>query len=102
MQSWFLMVGKTINNLVIKTVAVSLAKVASDVKASDIRVLFVKPLVYWTHFFIIVTAFSRPQIDAIRYGLLTYNSSYNIFFLPTPVFHVTKKTVQNNFFIINI
>lgn len=34
-------------------------------KAADIRVLFVKPLVYWTRFFIIATAFSRPQIDAI-------------------------------------
>ncbi|KAK6149503.1 hypothetical protein DH2020_017028 [Rehmannia glutinosa] len=45
--------------------AVALAKVASDVKAADIRLLFVKPLVYWTRFFIIVTAFSRPQIDAI-------------------------------------
>lgn len=45
--------------------AVSLAKVASDVKAADIKVLFVKPLVYWTRFFIIATAFSRPQIDAI-------------------------------------
>ncbi|XP_022136946.1 protein Iojap, chloroplastic [Momordica charantia] len=45
--------------------AVSMAKVASDVKAADIRVLFVKPLVYWTRFFIIATAFSRPQIDAI-------------------------------------
>ncbi|RWR95335.1 Protein Iojap/ribosomal silencing factor RsfS [Cinnamomum micranthum f. kanehirae] len=45
--------------------AVALAKVASDVKAGDIRVLFVKPLVYWTRFFIIATAFSRPQIDAI-------------------------------------
>ncbi|KAK4491324.1 hypothetical protein RD792_002060 [Penstemon davidsonii] len=45
--------------------AVALAKVASDVKASDIKLLFVKPLVYWTRFFIIATAFSRPQIDAI-------------------------------------
>ncbi|KAL7088279.1 hypothetical protein ACP275_13G118000 [Erythranthe tilingii] len=45
--------------------AVALAKVASDVKAADIRLLFVKPLVYWTRFFIIVTAFSRPQVDAI-------------------------------------
>ncbi|WOL17166.1 protein Iojap, chloroplastic [Canna indica] len=45
--------------------AVTLAKVANEVKAADIRVLFVKPLVYWTRFFIIVTAFSRPQIDAI-------------------------------------
>lgn len=43
---------------------------ASDVKAEDIKVLFVKPLVYWTHFFIIATAFSRPQIDAIGYKLL--------------------------------
>lgn len=45
--------------------AVAVAKVANDVKAEDIRVLFVKPLVYWTRFFIIATAFSRPQIDAI-------------------------------------
>ncbi|KAJ0045446.1 hypothetical protein Pint_05007 [Pistacia integerrima] len=46
-------------------VAVAMARVASDVKAADIKVLFVKPLVYWTRFFIIATAFSRPQIDAI-------------------------------------
>eukprot|EP01018_Ginkgo_biloba_P009800 Gb_07722 [translate_table: standard] len=45
--------------------AVALAKAANDVKAADIQVLFVKPLVYWTRFFIIATAFSRPQIDAI-------------------------------------
>ncbi|KAG6683270.1 hypothetical protein I3842_12G004200 [Carya illinoinensis] len=45
--------------------AVAMAKVASEVKAGDIKVLFVKPLVYWTRFFIIATAFSRPQIDAI-------------------------------------
>ncbi|XP_044504386.1 protein Iojap, chloroplastic [Mangifera indica] len=45
--------------------AVAMAQVASDVKAADIKVLFVKPLVYWTRFFIIATAFSRPQIDAI-------------------------------------
>ncbi|VVA97432.1 unnamed protein product [Arabis nemorensis] len=47
------------------TFAVEMAKVASEVKAGDIKVLFVKPLVYWTRFFIIATAFSRPQIDAI-------------------------------------
>lgn len=46
-------------------VAVEMAKVASEVKAGDIKVLFVKPLVYWARFFIITTAFSRPQIDAI-------------------------------------
>ncbi|XP_074302475.1 protein Iojap, chloroplastic-like [Silene latifolia] len=46
--------------------AVAMAKVANDVKAEDIKVLFVKPLVYWTRFFIIATAFSHPQLDAIR------------------------------------
>ncbi|XP_027912882.1 protein Iojap, chloroplastic-like isoform X3 [Vigna unguiculata] len=46
-------------------IAMELASVASEVKAADIKVLFVKPLVYWTRFFIIATAFSRPQIDAI-------------------------------------
>lgn len=51
--------------VVLYAVAVALAKVASVVKAADIRVLFVKPLVYWTRFFIVATAFSRPQIDAI-------------------------------------
>uniref|UniRef100_A0ACD5YGH9 Uncharacterized protein n=1 Tax=Avena sativa TaxID=4498 RepID=A0ACD5YGH9_AVESA len=47
------------------SLAVSLAKVASEVKAADIRVLFVKPIVYWTEFFIILTAFSNAQIEAI-------------------------------------
>ncbi|XP_027939720.1 uncharacterized protein LOC114193923 isoform X3 [Vigna unguiculata] len=46
-------------------IAMELASVASEVKAADIKVLFVKPLVYWTRIFIIATAFSRPQIDAI-------------------------------------
>lgn len=63
------MVGELIFQC-ISIVAVSMAKVASDVKAADIRVLFVKPLVYWTRFFIIATAFSRPQIDAIGYCFL--------------------------------
>ncbi|ESQ48734.1 hypothetical protein EUTSA_v10021431mg [Eutrema salsugineum] len=49
--------------------AVEMAKVASEVKAGDIKVLFVKPLVYWTRFFIIATAFSRPQIDAIGFRM---------------------------------
>lgn len=61
-------------------VAVAMARVASDVKAGDIKVLFVKPLVYWTRFFIIATAFSRPQIDAIRYinfDLMIFSLSWN-------------------------
>ncbi|KAJ0514551.1 putative protein Iojap/ribosomal silencing factor RsfS, Nucleotidyltransferase superfamily [Helianthus annuus] len=45
---------------------VALVKIASDVKDADMKLLFVKPLVYWTKFFLITTAFSRPQIDAIR------------------------------------
>jgi ribosomal silencing factor RsfS len=46
-----------------------LAKAASEIKATDIRVLCVRRLVYWTRFFIILTAFSNAQIDAIRYML---------------------------------
>lgn len=57
--------GLTVVNLV----AVEMARVASEVKAGDIKVLFVKPLVYWTRFFIIATGFSRPQVDAIGYKI---------------------------------
>ncbi|XP_078162989.1 lojap-related protein [Carex rostrata] len=47
------------------SLAVALANSANEVKAEDIRVLYVKPLVYWTRYFIIATAFSNPQINAI-------------------------------------
>lgn len=57
-----------------------LAKVASEVKAGDIKVLFVKRLVYWTRFFIIATAFSRPQIEAIGY-FSKYHTMQLIMFL---------------------
>ncbi|GBG88780.1 hypothetical protein CBR_g48397 [Chara braunii] len=45
--------------------AIAMATAAYDTKAVDIRVLHVKPLVQWTRYFVIVSAFSRPQIDAI-------------------------------------
>ncbi|KAG0559193.1 hypothetical protein KC19_10G085800 [Ceratodon purpureus] len=45
--------------------AVALAEAANDVKGSEIQVLCVKPLIYWTRFFVVVTAFSKPQIDAV-------------------------------------
>jgi Ribosomal silencing factor during starvation len=52
----------------LNAVALALANIANEVKAEDIRVLYVKPLVYWTRFFIIATAFSNPQINAIGYN----------------------------------
>lgn len=45
--------------------AVALAEAANDMKGSEIQVLFVKPLIYWARFFVVVTAFSKPQIDAV-------------------------------------
>lgn len=48
-------------------VAVALAEAANDGKGVDILVLHVKPLIYWTRFFVIATAFSRPQLAAIKY-----------------------------------
>lgn len=62
---------------VVYLVAVEMARVASEVKAGDIKVLFVKPLVYWTRFFIIATGFSRPQVDAIGYEICHW--SFNIY-----------------------
>ncbi|CAI7745527.1 unnamed protein product [Closterium sp. NIES-54] len=45
--------------------AVALAVAASDAKGGDIIALDVRPLVYWTQYFVIATAFSRAQMDAI-------------------------------------
>eukprot|EP00884_Botryococcus_braunii_P000986 jgi/Botrbrau1/10889/Bobra.0025s0065.1 len=45
--------------------AIGLAKIASDTKATDITVLHVAPLVYWTSYMVLVTIFSRPQLNAI-------------------------------------
>eukprot|EP00245_Coleochaete_scutata_P011716 TRINITY_DN4410_c0_g1_i1.p1 TRINITY_DN4410_c0_g1~~TRINITY_DN4410_c0_g1_i1.p1 ORF type:complete len:266 (+),score=54.46 TRINITY_DN4410_c0_g1_i1:97-894(+) len=45
--------------------ALAVAEAANETKAAEIQVLHVKPLVYWTSFFVIVTAFSRPQSNAI-------------------------------------
>lgn len=45
--------------------AVALAVAASDTKAGNIRVLDVRPLIYWTQYFVVATAFSRPQMDAM-------------------------------------
>ena len=49
-------------------VAMAMARAAFDGKGADIRVLQVKSLVYWARFFVIITAFSKPQLEAIGYG----------------------------------
>mmetsp|Transcript_26715 Transcript_26715/g.87616 ORF Transcript_26715/g.87616 Transcript_26715/m.87616 type:complete len:208 (-) Transcript_26715:934-1557(-) len=45
--------------------ALALAEAADDVKGVDILVLHVAPTVAWTRYFVIVTALSRPQQNAI-------------------------------------
>eukprot|EP00897_Mesotaenium_endlicherianum_P002193 jgi/Mesen1/2000/ME000147S01098 len=47
------------------SLAMAIAEAANDGKGGEILVLNVKPLVYWTRYFVIVTAFSKPQADAI-------------------------------------
>eukprot|EP00850_Spirogloea_muscicola_P019986 SM000204S05848 [mRNA] locus=s204:62:485:- [translate_table: standard] len=49
-----------------------MAGYASEMKGAAIHVLHEKPLVYWTRFFVIVTAFSRPQIEAILYPIVVH------------------------------
>jgi ribosomal silencing factor RsfS len=46
-------------------VAVAMAEVADLTKAADVQVLHVAPFVYWTRVMVLVTAFSRPQVNAI-------------------------------------
>ena len=48
-----------------RNLAMALAKVASDAKGDDLAVLATSKLTMWTRYFVLVTAFSRPQIDAI-------------------------------------
>ncbi|CAL5229223.1 g12506 [Coccomyxa viridis] len=43
---------------------IELARVVNDVKAGDIRLLHVAELVYWTSYLLIVSVFSRPQLQA--------------------------------------
>lgn len=45
--------------------AVDLARVASDTKASDVMVLDVAPLVSWTSYLVIASVNSRPQLMAV-------------------------------------
>ena len=45
--------------------AVALARVAWDMKAEDISVLHVAPLVYWCSYMVVVNANSRPQLQAV-------------------------------------
>lgn len=47
------------------TFAIALAEAANEVKGAEIQVLFVKPLIYWARYFVLATAFSKPQVDAI-------------------------------------
>ncbi|KAK9846486.1 hypothetical protein WJX81_005096 [Elliptochloris bilobata] len=48
-----------------RELAVAMARVASDTKATDVLVLHVAPLVYWTSYLVLVTVTSRPQLQAI-------------------------------------
>lgn len=45
--------------------AIAMAEIAHETKGSDIVVLHVAPLIYWTSYMVIVTVFSRPQLGAV-------------------------------------
>ena len=48
-----------------RSLALELARVAADTKASDVVVLHVAPLVYWTSYMVLCTVYSRPQLGAV-------------------------------------
>ncbi|EFJ31763.1 hypothetical protein SELMODRAFT_408614 [Selaginella moellendorffii] len=47
------------------SMATALATAANEVKAVDIKLFHVKPLIYWARYFLIASAFSMPQVNAI-------------------------------------
>ena len=48
-----------------RSLAVAIGKVCWETKGEDLIVLHVAPLVYWTRYMVIVTVFSRPQLNAM-------------------------------------
>jgi ribosome silencing factor RsfS/YbeB/iojap len=48
-----------------RALAVELATVAAGTRAGDVTVLHVAPLIYWTSYMVLVTIFSRPQLQAV-------------------------------------
>lgn len=48
-----------------RALATGIAKVCWETKGEDLMVLHVAPLVYWTRYMVLVTVFSRPQLNAI-------------------------------------
>jgi ribosome-associated protein len=48
-----------------RSLALALAAAAASVKAGDVTVLHVAPLVYWTSYLVLVTVYSRPQLGAV-------------------------------------
>ena len=46
--------------------ALAMAQVADAVKGTDLLLLHVAPIVYWTRYMLFVTVFSRPQVCGPR------------------------------------
>ena len=48
-----------------RALATGIARVCWETKGEDLMVLHVAPLVYWTRYMVLVTVFSKPQLNAI-------------------------------------
>ena len=60
-------------------VAIELAVIADDTRAVDVRVLSVSKQVYWTRYFVLATAFNKPQMQAIAGKMRDHlNENYNL------------------------
>jgi ribosome silencing factor RsfS/YbeB/iojap len=46
-------------------IALELAVIADETRAADVRVLGVSKKVHWARFFVLATAFNRPQMQAV-------------------------------------
>ena len=48
-----------------RKIAIELAVIADDTRAADVRVLGVSQKVHWARYFILATAFNKPQMSAV-------------------------------------
>lgn len=48
-----------------RDIAIELAVIADETRAADVRVLGVSRKVHWARYFVLATAFNRPQMQAV-------------------------------------
>jgi ribosome silencing factor RsfS/YbeB/iojap len=72
-----------------RDVAIELAVIADETRAADVRVLGVSKKVHWARYFLLATAFNRPQMRAVAEKIRDHlNETYGT--------QIAKSVAQNS------